>query len=229
MDNNIIQSLQGKLIVSCQANEGEPLYGYPLITQALAKAAIEGGASGIRANYPENIASIREITRLPILGIYKKEYPDSEVYITPTMAEAEEIVKAGADIVALDGTSRPRPGKETLENLVKQIRRIYPNILLMADISTEEEGMCCHRLGFDIIATTLSGYTSYSRQSKTPDYRLVSRLAGKLDVPVIAEGKISTPDQARIMIEIGAWSVVVGGAITRPQVITENYSSALRD
>lgn len=229
MKNAVLNTLKNTLIVSCQANEGEPLHDYPMICQALARAALEGGASGIRANYPENIASIRSITDVPIIGIYKKIYNDSEVYITPTLQEVKEIVDAGADIVAIDGTNRPRPLKTELKDLIEEVKRLYPDILLMADISTEAEGLHCCQLGVDIVATTLSGYTSYSRQSKMPDYNLVTRLAHNIDIPVIAEGKIGTPDQARIMIEIGAWSVVVGGAITRPQIITQQFVSALRD
>jgi len=227
MKKNILQSLQKKLIVSCQANEGEPLHGYPRICQALAEAAITGGAAGIRANYPENVSLIREITSLPVIGIYKKIYKESEVFITPTLQEVDSLVEAGADIIALDGTKRPRPQKQTLSDIIKKGKEQYPDLCFMADVSTEEEGKYCHDLGFDIIATTLSGYTPYSPQISGPDFKLVARLANRLSTPVIAEGRISKPEEARIMLEIGAWSVVVGGAITRPHTITQKFASAL--
>mgnify|MGYP000945144658 CR=1 FL=1 len=127
--NDVLKALKGCLIVSCQANEGEPMNGYPLVMQAMAKAVIAGGAKGIRANTPSDIQSIRAITDLPIIGIYKQDYADSEIYITPTFKEVEEVIEAGSDIVALDGTLRKRPNGETLESIIAKTKEKYPEIV----------------------------------------------------------------------------------------------------
>lgn len=224
----VLQAIKDQLIVSCQANEGEPLYEYDRIAQGLAKAALEGGAQVLRANDPENVRLIKEITDVPVIGIHKQDYDDSPVFITPTYKEVKAVIESGAEIVALDGTNQKRPGGVTLKEIVEEAKKEFPDILLMADISTYEEGMNCSDLGFDIISSTLSGYTSYSRQDKGPDYRLVARLVERSEAAIIAEGKIATPDEVKIMFELGAFAVVVGGAITRPQNITRMFINALK-
>lgn len=227
----LIEGLRGGLIVSCQAPEGEPLHG-PQFMAEMARAAYLGGAVGIRANSGPDIRAIRQATPLPVIGIVKRSYPDSPVYITPTLAECEEAVEAGAHILALDATARPRPGGLRLEQLVRAVRERW-ELPLMADVSTVEEGVAAARMGFDLVATTLAGYTeAHPPMRYAPDFDLVAamvdRVTGRLGVPVVVEGHIWEPAQARRCLELGAFAVVVGTAITRPQYITRRFVEALR-
>ncbi|MFD0620448.1 N-acetylmannosamine-6-phosphate 2-epimerase [Paenibacillus sp. GCM10027629] len=224
---DLIQRFAGKLIVSCQALSGEALHGSDVMAK-MAVAAARGGAAGIRANSPVDIAAIREQVDLPIIGLWKCDYPDSEVYITPKYNDVEAVVKAGADIVAMDATLRERPDGENLEDIVRKVKANY-TCLLMADISTLEEGLEAYRLGFDIISTTLSGYTDYSPAIAGPDMELVQELSKQVPIPVFAEGRIYTPEQAAALLQIGAYAVVVGGAITRPQSITERFVDTIHE
>ncbi|ASA22527.1 N-acetylmannosamine-6-phosphate 2-epimerase [Paenibacillus donghaensis] len=223
---HVIEQLRGQLIVSCQAYPGEALYGSHLMT-AMANAARDGGAAAIRANSPQDVAAIKEGCGLPVIGIWKKNYPDSDVYITPCLADAELLFAAGADIVAVDATSRPRPRAETLAGVVQAIHS-RPGRLLMADISTLEEGLAAQALGFDLLSTTLSGYTPYSRQSEEPDLDLLARLSAAVSIPVIAEGRIHSPQLAAAALAAGAYAVVVGTTITRPHTITEQFVQEMR-
>ena len=220
-----METLRGCLIVSCQALPGEPLHGSEIMSK-MAMAAQEGGAGGIRANSPEDIRAIAGVVNLPIIGLWKRNYPDSEVYITPTYADAAVIAEAGASIVAMDATLRHRPNGERLEEIVQKMKKQY-SCLLMADISTLEEGVYANSIGFDMVSTTLSGYTSYSTKGEAPDSKLVEELAGRLSIPTFAEGRIHTPEQARQMINLGAHAVVIGGAITRPQSITKRFADSI--
>jgi N-acylglucosamine-6-phosphate 2-epimerase len=220
-----IPELDQGLIVSCQSFPGEPLYG-PHYMAAMAKAAEIGGAAGIRANSPGQISAIKQAVQLPIIGLWKREFPGFDVYITPRFEDAEAVFEAGADIVAIDATHRPRPDGLTLEQTISMLQKL--KIPVMADISTYEEGIAAEAYGADFISTTLSGYTPYSPQQKNPDLRLVARLAGNLQVPVVAEGRISTPQQAAMALELGATFVIVGGAITRPHQIVASFTDALR-
>ena len=221
---SLIDSLRGGLIVSCQALPGEPLFGSGFMAR-LARAAQGGGAVGIRANSPPDIAAIRAETPLPLIGLWKVDVPGSDVYITPTLAAAQAVADAGADIIALDATSRPHPEGDTAA-FVHRVRTITGRPIL-ADISTAEEAYAAQDAGADFISTTMSGYTPYSPQQEEPDLDLVRRLAGTLRVPLIAEGRIATPEQARAALDVGAWAVIVGGAITRPQQITTRFVRAL--
>ncbi len=223
--NAILKKIHKGIIVSCQALEDEPLYGAEIMAK-MAMAAKAGGAVGIRANYPQDIRAIRKAVGLPLIGLYKVQYPDSAVYITPTLKEVEEVVKAGADIVAIDCTKRLKPGNKTTGDFIKEIRDNFTTIIL-ADISTYEEGMEALEAGADMISTTLSGYTPYSPQIEGPDFELVERLAKNAAVPVIAEGRIWTPEEAVKALELGAYAVVVGTAITRPQEITKRFAKAV--
>lgn len=223
-----IEQLKGKLIVSCQALPHEPLHS-SFIMGRMAKAALEGGAAGIRANTPEDIREIQTQVNLPVIGIIKRDYDDSAVYIPPTLREVDELMAVHPDIIALDATCRLRPGGVTLDDFFKTIKEKYPDQLWMADCSTVEEALHADALGFDFIGTTMVGYTEESQgmHIEADDFAILRRIVEKAVHPVIAEGNINTPEKARRVIELGAFSVVVGSIITRPQVITKMFTQAL--
>ena len=228
MTKNKIESLQGKLIVSCQALPQEPLHS-SFIMGRMALAAREGGAYGIRANTREDIKEIQSQVDLPIIGIVKRDYADSEVYITPTMKEVDELMEVGPEIIALDATGAPRPGGMSLDEFFWQAKEKYPKQLWMADCSTVEEAFHADSLGFDFIGTTMVGYTPQSRhdQIEADDFRILREIIAGVKHRVIAEGNINTPAKAKRVIELGAFSVVVGSVITRPQLITKSFAEAL--
>lgn len=223
-----IERLQGRLIVSCQALPEEPLHS-SFIMGKMAVAAVEGGAVGIRANTKEDILEIKNNVNLPIIGIVKRDYEDSMVYITPTMKEIDELMEVGPEIIALDATSSIRPGNLKLINFYHQIRRKYPNQLLMADCSTVEEAVYADELGFDFIGTTMVGYTKQSKGDKIEedDFAILRKILNKVSNKVIAEGNINTPEKAKRVKELGVFSLVVGSAITRPQMITKVFAEKL--
>lgn len=220
--------IQNHLIVSCQALPDEPLHS-SFIMGRMAKAAEEGGARGIRANTKADITEIKKNVDLPVIGIVKKNYADSEVYITPTMAEVKELAEAKADIIAMDATVNLRPGKITLDQFFKTAREQYPNQMFMADCSTVEEALHAAAIGFDFIGTTLVGYTKQSEgmRIENNDFEIIREILRKSKTPVIAEGNINTPEKAARVLELGCYSVVVGSIITRPQVITRNFVKAI--
>lgn len=220
-----ISTLQRGLIVSCQALEDEPLHGAHIMA-AMARAAEQGGAVGIRANSPVDIAAIRAAVRVPLIGLYKAQIPGYEPYITPTLEHALAVVEAGADIVALDATLRPHPQDKDAASLIRLVREISARPVL-ADVATYEEGLAAWQAGADAVSTTLSGYTPQSPRQPGPDFELLRRLVDALPIPVIAEGRIMLPEQAARALEIGAFAVVVGGAITRPQIITQAFVQAI--
>jgi N-acylglucosamine-6-phosphate 2-epimerase len=226
--NRKIQELKGHLIVSCQALPNEPLHSSYIMSR-MAVAAKEGGAHGIRANSKEDIIAIKNSVDLPVIGIIKRDYPDSPVFITSTMKEIDELMEARPEIIALDATCRLRPGGQTLDDFYKQIRAKYPNQLLMADCSTVEEAVHASALGFDFIGTTLVGYTEESKDMKieSDDFAIIRQILGQVSQKVIAEGNIDTPQKAKRVIELGCFSVVVGSIITRPQLITKAFVEAL--
>ena len=226
----IIEKLKGKLIVSCQALPGEPLYiENDTMMPLMAVAAKRAGAAGIRTNGERDVKEIKKTVDLPVIGLIKKEYEGFFQYITVTMKEIDTLVKAGADIIALDCTMRERGDGKTVNGFIKEIKEKYPDIILMADISTFEEGVNAEKAGVDMVGTTLSGYTPYSEKTDGPDVKLVEKLSKELDIPVIAEGKIHEPQQAKKMIELGAHAVVVGGAITRPLEIAQRFVKAVEN
>ena len=215
-----LEKVKGKLIVSCQALEDEPLHS-SFIMGRMAYAALVGGASGIRANTVSDIQEIKKNVNLPIIGIIKQQYGDNQVYITPTMKEIDALAAEGVEVIALDGTKRERPDGNTLENLMREAKTKYPNQLFMADISSVEEAVEAERIGFDIVGTTLVGYTEYTK-GNDPLTEL-EKVIKAVTVPVIGEGNIDTPMKAKKALELGAYAVVVGGAITRPQQITKKF------
>lgn len=224
----ILEQIKDGLIVSCQALEDEPLYDEAhSLMPFMALAAKKGNAIGIRANSVRDIVAIKEKVDLPLIGIIKKQYPGFEQHITVTMAEVDALVMAKADIIAFDATNRLRYDGLTSETFIQAIKKKYPKQILMADISTVEEGIAAERAGVDFVGTTLSGYTPYSQQLEGPDYNLISELAVKVRIPIIAEGRIHYPEQAKMALEKGAYSVVVGGAITRPKEIIERFTKQL--
>ena len=223
-----IKALKGQLIVSCQALPQEPLHS-SFIMGRMARAAKEGGAAGIRANTKEDIKEIQEVTGLPIIGIVKRDYPDSAVYITPTMKEIEELMEVKPEIVAIDATGALRPGNVTLADFFHQIKEKYPEQKLMADCSTIEEALFADELGFDFIGTTMVGYTPQSKGLKIEenDFEILRTILKKVKHPVIAEGNVNSPEKAKRVIELGSYAVVVGSNITRPQLITKGYAEAV--
>jgi len=224
----LTESLHAGLIVSCQALQDEPLFGSAHMV-AMARAAVQGGAVALRANGPEDIAAIRSAIKVPIIGLYKIDFPGCEVRITPTIEQAVQVIEAGADIVAIDATDRPHPGG-TAANLIAQIRRRTDRPIL-ADVATLAEGIAAAAAGAEFVATTLSGYTAYSPARMEPDFFLLDQLVKALSptrTPVIAEGHITTPAQAFQALQLGAHAVVIGSAITRPQWITAQFVNGLQ-
>ena len=208
------------LIVSCQALENEPLHS-SFIMGKMALAAYEGGAVGIRANSVNDIKEIKNNVSLPIIGIIKKDYEGLVPYITPTIKEVEELINEGVDIIAVDATINQD------EKFLKEILQKYKNQKFMADISTYEEGIRADKLGFHYVGTTLIGYTQQSKNVKK--FEVLERLIKECkNAKVIAEGNFNTPEQARKAIDMGAYAVVVGSAITRPQIITKTFVDALK-
>ena len=228
MIENKIEQLKGKLIVSCQALPHEPLHS-SFIMGRMALAAKEGGAVGIRANTKEDIKEIQTQVDLPVIGIVKRDYEDSKVYITPSMKEIDELMEVKPEIIALDATGALRPGGLTLDDFFHQIKEKYPDQLWMADCSTVEEALHADELGFDFIGTTMVGYTEQSKEDKieADDFAIMREIISKVKHKVIAEGNINTPEKAKRVIELGAFSVVVGSIITRPQLITKAFAAAL--
>jgi N-acylglucosamine-6-phosphate 2-epimerase len=217
---------KGALVVSCQARADNPLHG-PVYMSAMAKAAAAGGARGIRANGADDIAAIRAVTALPIIGIAKVWDDRFPVYITPGFAQAEQIASAGADIIGLDATPRARDG-EPVGDLIGRIRSELGREVF-ADIATLEEGRAAHAAGATYIATTLSGYTEETASRKTdgPDLDLLSALVAEIPAPIVAEGRFDTPDLVAEAFRLGVHAVVVGTAITNPREITKKFVQAI--
>ena len=212
--NQKVENLKGKLIVSCQALSNEPLHS-SFIMGRMALAAKEGGAFGIRANTKEDIKEIQSQVDLPIIG---------------TMKEIDELMEVKPEIIAMDATISKRPGNKTLDEFFKEAKEKYPDQLWMADCSTVEEAIHADELGFDFIGTTMVGYTEQSKGDKIEanDFEILRKIVAGTKHRVIAEGNINTPEKARHVIELGAYSVVVGSIITRPQLITKSFVEEMK-
>lgn len=226
--NNILEKIRGGLIVSCQARKGWPMYGTEIMV-AFAKAAQQGGACGIRATEPENIKAIKNEVGLPMVGIFKQWHKGHEVYITPTYESAVAVIEAGAEIVAMDGTKRKRPNNEVLDDIIEKIHKNYSNILVMADCDNLESGKYAQKCGADIVSTTLAGYTEATNKQQSFNPKLVNEFKKNLLVPIIAEGHISNTEELHAAYQNGADSVVIGTAITRPEIITKKLVSSLME
>ncbi|WP_264774396.1 N-acetylmannosamine-6-phosphate 2-epimerase [Deinococcus aetherius] len=223
----LLKTLRGQLIVSVQADEGSPLREVSIIV-ALSRAALAGGASGLRLRGGEDIRGVRarleaEGRNVPIIGLTKNSHPNTEVYITATPDEVREVAQAGADVVAFDGTDLPRPF--TVAELVRATHAA--GAMAMADISTLEEAQAAYTAGADIVGTTMSGYTPHSPKQAGPDFALMDALRAE-GLPFIAEGRLNTPELAAEALRRGAHAAVVGSAITRPDHVTRWFAEAVR-
>ncbi len=224
----LFEQLKGKIIVSCQAVPGEPLYvEEKSIMYLMARAAKQAGTPAIRTSSIRDVIAIKEETGLPVIGLIKIKYEGFESHITPTMKEVDELAAAGSDVIAFDCTAQKRGDGKTIDEFIAEVRKKYPDAILMADISTYEEGINAWRLGVDMVGTTMSGYTAHSPKTDGPDYELVKRLSAEVDIPVIGEGRVHSPEQAVEMLNAGAFAVVVGGAITRPLEIAQRFIKAV--
>jgi len=221
---DIIKKLKNSIIISCQAMPDEPFYN-EIAMQSMLQSVINGGAQGLRVAGARDIKLSKKLCDLPIIAITKPDKIPSNykevVYITPTLEDVKNLAEAGADIIAFDGTNRHRPGGCSLKEIIELTQNL--GCLAMADISTFEEGVYARELGADIVSTTLAGYTSHSISTEGPDFGLLEKLVKNLDCPVILEGRIWNPDEVKKAFEIGAYTVVIGSAVTRPHQIVERF------
>lgn len=223
--DDLIAAIRGRLVVSCQASPGEAMFG-PAHMADFARAAQAGGAAAIRANGSADVVAVRRATGLPVIAIEKRWSPDTPCYITPTVADGRRLVAAGAAAVATDGTGARRPDGEDLAAFVAALHQL--GVPVMADVATAEQGLAAAAAGCDLLATTLAGYTPDRPRTVGPDLELVAALAAACPVPVVAEGRIASPADARAALAAGAWAVVVGTAITRPHKVTAAFVAALQ-
>jgi N-acylglucosamine-6-phosphate 2-epimerase len=222
-----IELLHHSLIVSCQAPIDSPLHD-PSVIAAIAQAAVNQGAAGVRIDTPAHVQAVRQRVSAPIIGLWKRQVPGFEVYITPQFEQAQTIAAAGADVIAIDATQRPRPGAETVASLIAQIHEQLHKPV-MADVDTLEAAIDAAAAGADLVGTTLYGYTRSTQQLTPPGFDLLTQIVNALDVPVICEGGIASPQMAHQAIALGAYAVVVGTAITGIDAQVKAYRSALLD
>ena len=222
--------MKGTIIVSCQATPGEPLYD-PVrsVMPLMARAAKQAGAKMIRTSSVRDIIGIKEETGLPVIGLIKREYPGYTGRITMTMREVDECMEALADIVSIDCTDTARGDGLSAPEFLREVKKKYPNIIIMADCATLEEAKAAVQAGADLAGSTMNGYTGATAHcTGEPNYELVEQMVKELPCPVIAEGRVHTPEQARKMLDLGAWAVVVGGAITRPLEIAQRFMAVVQ-
>lgn len=220
-----IDRLQSSLIVSCQAPVDSPLHN-PVVIAAMAAAAVNRGAAAVRIDTPAHVQAVRQWLDAPIIGLWKRQFPNYDVYITPQFEQAQAIAAAGADIIAIDATQRPRPDGGTVAGLIAQIHEQL-NKPVMADVDTLEAAIAAAAAGADVVGTTLYGYTAATRHLSPPGMTLLAEMVAALSVPVICEGGISSPNMARQAIDLGAYAVVVGTAITGVDALVQAYRTAL--
>ncbi|MEX0271022.1 N-acetylmannosamine-6-phosphate 2-epimerase [Leptolyngbyaceae cyanobacterium UHCC 1019] len=224
--SSIIQDLQGGLIVSCQAPIESPMH-QPLVIVAMAEAAVNQGAIAVRLDTPAHVEAVRQKVPSPIIGLWKQQIPGFEVYITPQFDHAAAIAEAGADIIAIDATLRSRPNQETVATLITRIHAELGK-LVMADVDTLESAIAAADAGADLIGTTLYGYTAATQHLKPPGFDLLSELVEKLEVPIICEGGIASTQMAKQALDLGAYAVVVGTAITGIDLQVKAYATTLK-
>jgi N-acylglucosamine-6-phosphate 2-epimerase len=224
---SMIQSLHHRLIVSCQAPIDSPLHD-PLIIAAIAQATLKQGAVGVRLDTPEHVQAVRQCTQAPIIGLWKQQIPNYDVYITPQFHHAQAIAEAGADIIAIDATLRKRPDGETVESLIQRIHQELGKPV-MADVDTLDAAIAAESAGADCVGTTLYGYTAETQDLSPPGFDLLTSLVRQLSVPVICEGGISSPQMAHRALELGAYTVVVGTAITGIDAQVKAYCTAIKE
>ncbi|MBW4482608.1 MAG: N-acetylmannosamine-6-phosphate 2-epimerase [Tildeniella torsiva UHER 1998/13D] len=222
---SILESLRGGLIVSCQAPVDSPLHNAIAIA-AMAEAALNRGAVGVRIDTPDHIQAVRARCSHPIIGLWKQVMPPSEVYITPQFHHAEAVAQAGSDIIAVDATQRPRPSGETLGQIIQHIHQRL-NRPVMADVDTLDNALKAIDAGADCVGTTLFGYTAETKTEVPPGFDLLRAMVQQCSVPVICEGGIASPEQAKQAIDLGAYAVVVGTAITGMDSLVQRYVSAI--
>lgn len=222
---SVIQPLHNGLVVSCQAPVDSPLHN-PIVIAAIAQAAVNRGAVGIRIDTPAHVQAVRQHVQVPIIGLWKQQFPGYDVYITPQFDHAAAIANAGADIIAIDATLRERPAGETLTSLIARIHDEL-NKPVMADVDTLESALAAAEAGADLVGTTLYGYTDATRHLTPPGFNLLKQLVDTLNVPIICEGGIASPAMAKHALELGAYSVVVGTAITGIDAQVAAYCGAL--
>jgi N-acylglucosamine-6-phosphate 2-epimerase len=225
--NSPLQALRGRLIVSCQASEGDPLDNLDTLTR-IATSVLRGGAGGLRAQGVERIAAFRAITQLPIIGLIKTYDTNGDVYITPDFRSAKSISDAGADIIALDCTARRLAAREPWPELIRRIHTEL-NRPVLADIATLDDALAAERAGADAVATTLSGYTAETANIRAVSWPLIQSIVAHLTIPVLVEGHITNPEEVHRALDLGATAVVVGSAITRPETITARFVEATHD
>ena len=227
--DQLLLSLSKSIIVSCQAEGSDPFNEDPEYMALFARAAIMGGARGIRTQGIEKLCAIKRCVSEPIIGLLKSEFPDGSVRITCSYKEVEELISAGSDIIAIDGTFRLREGLSGPE-FIKEVKKRY-NCIVLADIATLDEALECEKAGADCISTTLNGYTPDTKNDSGdyPNYELLKKTVERVKIPVFAEGRYNTPLDARRAIEIGAFAVIVGSAITRPRVITSWFANSINN
>jgi len=222
---NVIKALDRGLIVSCQAPVDSPLHE-PMVIAAIAQAAANQGAVGVRIDTPAHINAVRQQVKAPIIGLWKQQLPGYEVYITPQFHHAAAIADAGADIIAIDATLRNRPEGETVTSLITQIHNQLGKAV-MADVDTIEAAIAAADAGADLVGTTLYGYTTQTQHLFPPGFELLTQIVQQLDIPAICEGGISSPQMARQALDLGAYAVVVGTAITGIDYQVKAYQQAL--
>lgn len=225
MKSNLFSILTHGLIVSCQAPIDSPLHD-PIVIAAMAKAAINQGALGVRIDTPAHVEAVRKRVSQPIIGLWKQQIPGFDVYITPRFEDAIAIANSGADIIAIDATLRERPQGETVKNLIAKIHQELGK-LVMADVDSLEAAIEAVEAGADCVGTTLYGYTKATQNQSPPGFDLLTQMVQKLPVPIICEGGISSPEMAKKALDLGAYAVVVGTAITGIDLLVKTYQLEL--